>query len=88
MLSLCDLANEKGYSFIGCNSNGNNAYFVRKDKLKNLTVRTPVDGYVLSKFSESRAQDGTLTFLKKNKRLELLKGLKVYNTRKNIIEEL
>ena len=36
LLSLCDLAEEKGYYFIGCNSNGNNAYFVRKDKISGL----------------------------------------------------
>lgn len=88
LLSLCDLAKEKGYRFIGCNSNGNNAYFVRKDKIKDLQVKTPEQGYVVSKFSESRSEDGSLTFLKKNKRLELLKGLKVYNTRKNSIEEI
>jgi hypothetical protein len=88
LLSAYDLAKEKGYSFIGCNSNGNNAYFVRNDKLKELKVRTPHDGYVLSKFSESRDKGGALTFLKKDERLELLKGLEVYNTRQNLIEKI
>jgi hypothetical protein len=88
LLSLYDLAVTKGYSFIGCNSNGNNAYFIRNDKLKSLQVKSPECGYVLSKFAESRDKDGNLTFLRNNARLELLRGMKVYNTRKKIIEEL
>jgi hypothetical protein len=88
LLSICDLANEKGFSFIGCNSNGNNAYFVRNDKLKGLKVKQPNEGYVLSKFSESRDENGELTFLKGNKRVELLKGLSVYNTRTQQLETI
>ncbi|MFM6608172.1 MAG: hypothetical protein ACKPJO_23270, partial [Dolichospermum sp.] len=29
--ALCILADKKGYAFVGCNSAGNNAFFVRKD---------------------------------------------------------
>ena len=36
--ALHELSVAKGYSFIGCNSAGNNAYFVRSDKL-NINVR-------------------------------------------------
>lgn len=34
ILAFCDLADEKGYSFIGSNSAGNNAYFVKNEFLK------------------------------------------------------
>jgi hypothetical protein len=88
LLSLCDLAEKKGYAFIGCNSNGNNAYFVRKDKVKDLKQLTASGGYVLSKFSESRDQSGNLTFLRSDDRLQLLKGLPIYNTRTNRIEKI
>jgi hypothetical protein len=88
LLSVYDLALEKGYSFIGCNSNGNNAYFVRNDKLKNLVVKTPEQGYVLSKFSESRDEKGSLTFLRNEARLKHLKGLQVFNTRTKTIETI
>lgn len=86
LVSLCDLAEEKGYYFIGCNSNGNNAYFVRKDKVKELSIKNPKDNYVSSKFAESRDKNGSLTFLRGDARLNLLKGLEVFNTRTNKIE--
>jgi len=31
--ALALLARQKGYTCVGCNSNGNNAYFVRDDRL-------------------------------------------------------
>jgi hypothetical protein len=46
LLSLCDLAEAKGYAFIGCESHGVNAYFVRKDKLKELKPLSCAQGYV------------------------------------------
>jgi hypothetical protein len=53
------LSNDKGYAFIGCNSAGNNAYFVRRDKLHDPVRETSVEqGYVRSKFRESRDQAG------------------------------
>ncbi len=86
LLSACDLAKEKGYSFIGCNSNGNNAYFVRNDKLKDLKIRTVEEGFADAQFAESRSENKVLTFLRGNDRLDLLKGMKVFNTRTNTIE--
>lgn len=88
ILSLCDLAEEKGYAFIGCNSAGNNAYFVEKEFLKDLKPLTAKEGYAESKFRESRSEDGTLSYLRNEKRLEIIKGLPIYNTRSNKIEKL
>lgn len=48
--AFCLLGNEKGYEFIGCNSNGNNAYFIRKDKIGSFKVSSIKDGYVRGKF--------------------------------------
>ena len=31
--ALCKLAEAKGYAFVGCNSAGNDAFFVKRDKL-------------------------------------------------------
>jgi len=86
IVSLCDLAEEKGYFFVGCNSNGNNAYFVRKDKIKGLDPIDANKGYVLSKFRESRDQNGTLNYLDGDMRLKEMQGLKVFNTRTEKIE--
>ena len=89
LLSLCDLAELKGYVFIGCNSNGNNAYFVRKDKinfLSPLKVIKPEKGYVLSKYRESRNEDGSLSYMVGDARLDSIKGMPVINTRTNKLE--
>ena len=88
LLSLCDLAAEKGYGFIGCNSNGNNAFFVRNDKLKELRTMTAEQGFVMSKFRESRDKDGKLTYLSGRNRLDVIKGLTIYNTRTQQLEKI
>ncbi len=88
ILALCDLAEEKGYYFVGCNSSGNNAYFIRKDKIGNLKPLTAQQGYVCSKFRESRNESGDLTFLQGDSRLKLLKGMPVFNTRTNKLEQI
>lgn len=86
ILSLCDLAESKGYAFIGSNSAGNNAYFIKKKLLNDLRPLSAKDGYVESKFRESRNENGSLNFLRGNDRLKSIKGLPVYNTRKHEIE--
>lgn len=86
VLSLCDLAEKKGYTFIGCNSNGNNAYFVRNDKIKGLQPVNAAEGYVLSQFREGRDKQGNLTYINGSDRLKEIKGLEVFNTRTEKIE--
>jgi hypothetical protein len=87
LLSLYNLANKKGYSFIGCNSAGNNAYFVRNDKLnENIKTVSVNDGFVQSKYRESRDNNGLLTYLSKKDAKNLLKGIKVFNTDSNCDE--
>ncbi len=87
ILSLYRLANDKGYSFIGCNSAGNNAYFVRKDKLNEKIKAVSIeDGFVQSKYRESRDKNGKLTYLSKKDAKNLLKDIKVFNTESNCEE--
>jgi hypothetical protein len=86
LLSLCDLADEKGYFFVGCNSAGNNAYFIRKDKIAGLKPLTAEEGIVTSKFREAKMPDGNM--LSGKDRLKSLKGRKVYNTRTRQIETI
>lgn len=88
ILSLCDLAEEKGYAFVGSNSAGNNAYFVKKEYLKELKPLTAKEGYVQSKFRQSRDINGNLNYLRKDDILEYIKGLPVYNTRTSSLETL
>jgi hypothetical protein len=58
--SACDLAEEKGYSFIGCNSAGNNAYFIRNDYMHYLPIPpiTAEQGYVFASFTEAWDEQG------------------------------
>ncbi len=79
----------KDYAFIGCNSAGNNAYFVRRDSL-NETVREIAleDGYVASAFREGRDTEGRLTFATGDDRVEAIRGMPVYNLDTDHIEEL
>ncbi len=61
--ALCRLADRKGLAFVGANGAGNNAYFVRKDRLGPLRALTCEEGFVDSRFRESRDERGELTFL-------------------------
>ncbi len=74
------LAADKGYEFIGCNSAGNNAYFVKKailnEKVRPVTLEK---GYVPSKYRESRDKFGNLTFAPLHERKEILRGLPAYD---------
>lgn len=77
--ALNDLATRKGYVFVGSNSAGNNAYFVRKDKLSGLRSLSVSEGYVESKFRESRDINGNLSFLRGVDRLQVIKEMPVFH---------
>lgn len=83
LMSLCDLAKEKGYVFVGCNSHGGNAYFVRKDKIGNLKAVTPQEGYRETKSREHRNRDGKLTFTAPQKAVASFRGMPVFNTQED-----
>ena len=77
--ALCLLAERKGFAFVGCNSAGNNAYFVKNDCVGALKVHTVGSGYVESKFRESRDKDGRLSFLSGAARLNEIREMVVYD---------
>ncbi len=78
--ALYQLSVSKGYAFIGCNSSGNNAYFVRRDKVNDCVREIPLEsGYVASKFRESRDQEGRMTYLAGKEREKAIEGMVVYN---------
>jgi len=88
LLALCDLAHSKGYTFVGSNSAGNNAYFVRNDQAGRVKSLTPQQGYVASRFREHRDAEGRLTFLAGSEAIKTVRGMKVFNTRTQSIEDL
>jgi hypothetical protein len=73
------LANRKGYSLVGCNSAGNNAYFVRNDKIGNLRALSPKEAFVEARFRDSRDASGNLTYLSGNDRFNEIAHLDVYD---------
>ena len=77
--ALVSLGKRKGYSFIGCNGNGLNAFFVRTDVLGDLKVMTATEGYVKGKFREARNRDGHLSFMSFEQEQSILTGLPLVN---------
>ena len=80
LLALHRLATARGYAFVGCNSAGNNADFVRRDRLRDgVREVSPEAGYVASRFRESRDARGRLSLLAGDSRLAAIRGLPVIN---------
>jgi hypothetical protein len=80
--ALSLLADTKGYVFVGSNSAGNNAYFVRQDKVGNIRRHTVKSGYVESRFRESRDAHGQLSYVSGPERIGLIKDMTVYDVEK------
>jgi hypothetical protein len=81
LLRWRDLGAEKGYAFLGCNRAGNNAYFVRRDRLGPLVELPDGEGFVPSRFRESRDYNGAPTFLSGDARLREIASCTLYDTR-------
>ncbi|TCJ21922.1 hypothetical protein [Nocardioides jejuensis] len=76
--ALKHLADQKGYRFVGCNSNGNNAFFVRDDIAGSLPNLSAAEGFVASRFLTSRNEDGTMSRMRSvEDRLKLIGDLPV-----------
>lgn len=74
--ALVALGKEKGYSFVGANSAGNNAFFVRDDKMKEpLRSLSSEEGYKSRSFRESRNESGQLRFASPAEEAEMLREL-------------
>lgn len=76
--ALCSLARDRGYQFVGTNSAGVNAFFVKRELASNLPDLGPREGYVLSHIRESRDRDGKLSFVGGPERLRLIEDLEVW----------
>ncbi len=82
--ALCNLASRKGYIFVGSNSAGNNAYFVREDALGSLRPLTCAEGFVRAKFRESRNRDGILNYLPVSEQLSEIGHLPVVDVERQV----
>ena len=86
--ALALLAKQKNYSLIGCNSAGNNAYFIRNDKIDNLRALTAKEAFVDARWRDSRNQQGQLSYLSGGERLEAIAHLEVYDLDKAVLAPL
>lgn len=69
---------ENGYYYMGSNSAGNNAFFVRKDCIDSDRIPEDADIFVESKYRESRDEKGKLTYLKGINRLKCIRTMEVF----------
>lgn len=83
LTALCQLAARKNYVWIGCNSAGNNAYFVRKTESNRFLIPKLPDDFVAAKFREARDPDGKLSYLGQKTGFALVKDLPVWNVAEN-----
>jgi hypothetical protein len=76
--ALCLLAKKKGYQFVGSNSAGINAFFVRDDVIDDLPKLTAKAGYVKSLYRESKDRSGNLTCISSHiERLRIIADMNV-----------
>jgi hypothetical protein len=77
------LARKKGYEFVGSNSAGNNAYFIKKDKIKGIKPVSLENGYIESKFRESSDKKGKLNFISGRNRIKIIQDMEVVDLERN-----
>jgi hypothetical protein len=78
--ALVKLGDKKGYDFVGSNSAGSNAFFVRKDLSAGLKKYSAEEGFRESGFRQSRDIKGRLTYLNQKESQILIEDMEVVNT--------
>lgn len=74
--ALCLLGKKKGYAFVGCNSAGNDAFFVKEDiKPEFINELTVEEGFVEGKFRESRNERGELIYISAEEEKQIVSTL-------------
>jgi hypothetical protein len=81
--ALCQLAAQKGYVWIGCNSAGNNAYFVRKADASTFHRPSLPEDFIEAKFREGRDLKGNLVYIGQKEGFALIKDLPVWDVLTN-----
>ena len=79
LAALCSVAENKGYCFVGSNSAGCNAFFVRRELMQNIPSVSAEMGYVPISARQSRNRDGVLTYLDFEASQKLLGAMHVFD---------
>jgi hypothetical protein len=78
------LAQKKGYQFIGTNTAGNNAYFLRNDLLNEFVPAVSVDdAYVACNFRQNRNVEGQVTLQRDDKMIHACAHLEIVDVALN-----
>ena len=80
LAALTRTAKAKGFSLVGSNRAGNNAFYVRDDVVGRLPVLEAADAWRPSRFRESRGPAGELTYVSdRTERLRLMRDMPVHD---------
>ena len=78
LAALARLGKSKGYTLVGCNGAGNNAFFVRETlRPAALPALSVGEAFVAAKFREARDAEGRLMLLSPDEETKILRGLPV-----------
>ncbi len=81
--AFISISNKKGYKFVGTNSNGVNAYFVKKNYYKYIKNKiTKIKSYI-SKHRESRDKNYKKNFIRNLERYEKIKKVDLVDLNRN-----
>jgi hypothetical protein len=81
------LGKQKGYSLVGINSTGNNAFFVCNEYCKNFKVLTSTELFRIPQFREAKDINGELSYINLQQQRELISELQVIDIQsKNLIK--
>lgn len=86
--ALSQMAEKKGFYFVGCNSAGNNAYFLSNKHQGTVPAVSIESGFQPARFRECRDKTGELSYLKPEEENRLLDGMPVLNVSTGAIENL
>lgn len=86
--AMTKLATDRGYTFVGTNSNGVNAFYVRNDLAGAVTDSIARIKEWPARHRDSRDLHGTLTFLRGLEKAEAIKTLPVYNIRDDVTQSI
>lgn len=83
-----DWAEKNNYYYMGSNSAGHNAFFVRKDCIKRDMVPLNANVFVQRKYRESSGKNGELTFLRRDEELKCIQGMKLVDLKADRVDTI
>ena len=84
ILALINLMKKKGYTFLGTNSKGMNAFFVKNEKLGFINDKIKDKKIFISSLREGRGENLKLNFKSMNENLKQIENMEVFDLQKKI----